>query len=131
LTGNDRITGSNVTGFTGNDLVGKTTGNEFLGNNTSNGFFGNNTGNEFFGNELFGNSTSNNHQNLMVIDQSHMSQLVSQGYTSSQPVNGPNDGPPLYQVPADALDVLHAPKPVGNLAIDPTLLATSNQTQGQ
>jgi hypothetical protein len=67
----------------------------------------------------------------MVIDQSHMSQLVSQGYTSSQPVNGPNDGPPLYQVPADALDALHVPMPVGNLAIDPTLLATGNQTQGQ
>lgn len=72
-------------------------------------------------------------QSTIIIDQSQMSRLISHGYPTSIPINGPNEGPPQYQVPVEALGLLSVltPKLPGSdldlpggsntIAVDPDL----------
>jgi hypothetical protein len=72
-----------------------------------------------------------------------MTRLLSHGYTMGCPINGPNEGPPLYQVPAEALDVLSMPAPSNSGTdrarnpsniqdiIDPVLLTSSQESEGK
>lgn len=41
------------------------------------------------------------------IDSTEMGILTNLGYPAVLPINGPNEGPPVYEVPVTALDLLH------------------------
>ena len=66
----------------------------------------------------------------MIVDYGEMDTLLKAGMTAPTPINGPNDGGPLYMVPAAALKILKAasssqqPKrqPLQDIPIDPGLL---------
>jgi hypothetical protein len=46
----------------------------------------------------------------MVVGFRDMQILIEHGYSSIQPMNGPNQGAPMYQVPAAAQDILDREK---------------------
>ena len=59
-------------------------------------------------------NTGDNTENDIMVDGLQMQQLISQGYPTVQPFNGPNDGPPMYRVPKSAETLLrprqHSPE---------------------
>jgi hypothetical protein len=82
-------------------------------------------------------------ESMVIIDHGQMSTLISHGYLTSIPLNGPNEGPPQYQVPVKALDILSVPTPElpdtvldmpgspNTLAVDPVLLNISHQSDSK
>jgi hypothetical protein len=50
----------------------------------------------------------------IIVNDIQMQVLLSHGYPPAIPINGPNDGPPQYQFPTSALDILNQPPPATN-----------------
>jgi hypothetical protein len=53
----------------------------------------------------------------LIINEGEMQILRPLGYTSIIPLNGPNEGPPLYQIPAEAVDLLRQQQETGGGSI--------------
>jgi hypothetical protein len=94
--------------------------------------------------DIASSETSNiapSQESTTIINQRQMSRLLPHGYLTPIPINGPNDGPPQYEVPVETLDILSVPTPElpstdlnlpgspNMLAVDPVLLDINHQSE--